>query len=420
MKARIITIGDEITTGYIENTNATWICRRLTESGITVEYVLAVGDTPESIQNAVELAIAGTDIVIITGGLGPTRDDITKTTLTNFFNSELVFNEQVFQDISRLFASRGFAMSELNRKQAMVPANCRVIRNLIGTAPAMVFTHGKTQLFSLPGVPFEMKRLMTDSILPELKKNLNQATVFKTVMIQGIGESHLAELLSNWENALPKDIKLSYLPSPGIIKLRFSSTGSDIKTVEEHIQTEIRKLNKIIPGYIFGYEDITMEAAIGKLLNTTQQSLCTAESCTGGYIAHLLTSVPGSSAYFKGSVVAYSNDIKNNELGVSKETLDTKGAVSQETAELMAGGALKKFGCDYAIATTGIAGPDGATPGKPVGTVWIAIASASQIHSEKFQFGDDRQRNIRRSAVTALNLLRKRIEKENFPQSFGL
>jgi len=414
MNSEIITIGDELLIGQIVNTNASFIAAELNLSGIRVNRITTIADSREDIISALQSVADTTDLVLITGGLGPTNDDITKKTLCEFFDSHLVMNEKALADITEMFRIRGWAVSEPNRKQAELPHNCRAIRNTEGTAPGMWFTKNNRHFISMPGVPFEMKKMLTAEILPELNKSgLLKPFIHKTVLTIGIGESALAERIKDWEDHLPSHIKLAYLPEPGIVKLRLSSYAADIANPLQAIDNEIAKLLKIIPGLVFGYNKDSIQAAIGRMLKERNVSLSTAESCTGGTIAEMITSVAGSSAYYKGSVVAYDNAVKTESLGVDENLISTHGAVSEEVVRAMAKGVKEKLHTDYAISTSGVAGPDGGSIEKPVGTTWIAVATPKHIIAEKFLLGDDRERNIRRASIFALNMLRKEMEAGN-------
>jgi nicotinamide-nucleotide amidase len=407
MKAEIISIGDELLIGQVINTNATWIAQQLQEIGVTVKYISAIADDADDIRQAVDQAFGRVDVVLVTGGLGPTKDDITKHTLCEYFNTHLVFDEPTFENIVRLWGSRGYTISSVNRRQAEVPANCTPILNENGTAPGMWFEKDNKILVSMPGVPFEMEAIMEKFILPRLAGQQNNlVVVHKTVLTQGIGESALAELISNWEDNLPGNVKLAYLPQPGLVRLRLTAYGAEKETTVQEVENEIEKLKELIPTLIYGYGKDTMEEVVGRLLKEKRLTISTAESCTGGYLAHMITSVPGSSEYFTGSVVAYSNRIKQEFLGVSDQSLIDHGAVSEEVVREMAEGARKRFNTDIAVSISGIAGPDGGTIDKPVGTVWIAVATKSGTTAKKFMFGEHRGRNIRRAALAALNLVR--------------
>ncbi len=413
MKAEIITIGDEILIGQIIDTNSAWIAEQFNLNGIEIYQITSVHDDHNHIMEALKKAEEKVDLVVMTGGLGPTKDDITKHTLCEYFSTKLVVHEPTFEHIKSRFTSLKIDMNKLNRDQALVPANCTVLPNKAGTAPGMWFEQNDTIFVSIPGVPFEMKYLVENELIPRLLNNGKTKAIYhKTVLTQGLPESMLAEKIENWENALPKDIKLAYLPSPLAVRLRLSAMGKSKPELESLVEDEIKKLLQIIPNNIFGYNNETMAEVIGRLLISKNQKLAVAESCTGGYISHLITSVPGCSEFFNGSVTAYSNQVKENILGVSHKTLNEFGAVSEQVAKEMAVGAREVLNADFAVATTGIAGPDGGTEEKPVGTIWIAIASEVNVIALKFVFGDNRERNILRSSQTALQLLRRTILKE--------
>jgi nicotinamide-nucleotide amidase len=412
MKATIINIGDELLIGQVTNFNASWMAEQLNTIGVDVLRIVVISDKEEEIINAVKDAEQMTDIVLITGGLGPTNDDLTKETLCKYYNLRLVFDESTYKDIEGFFKQRGVSVTETNRQQAEVPENSIVIRNLNGTAPGHWFERNGKVVVATPGVPYEMKTMMTDSIIPMIEKRMTDETiVHKTVLTQGIGESYLADMIEEWENNLPAYIKLAYLPSPGLVKLRLTARGNNRDKLKKEIEKEVLKLQSIIPDNIYGYDTEAFEQIIGKLLTAKGKTLATAESCTGGYLAHCITRVPGSSLYYKGSVIAYSNEIKENILAVRKETLLKNGAVSEETVKEMAENIRMKFNVDYSVAVSGIAGPDGGTTEKPVGLVWIAVSSEKETISQKFQFGNIRMVNIERATVTALNMLRKMLLK---------
>ncbi len=411
MNVEIISIGDELLIGQVVNTNASWMASELNLSGLNVNKITTISDKKQAIIQSLDEAFASCDIILITGGLGPTNDDITKYTLCEYFDSKLIFNEESYDNINRLFAARGFVMTELNRKQAEVPDKCKVIINKNGTAPGMWFQKDGKVLVSMPGVPFEMKAMMSDYVIPELTKNNKSKIVHHTILTNGVGESFLADLIKDWEAVLPEHIKLAYLPHAGIVRLRLSAYGFDTNKLEEEIAINIDKLNKIIPELIFGYDDETLQSVIGKLLKAKSKTLATAESCTGGFIAHLITSIAGSSDYYKGGVVSYANEIKTDVLGVKQDTLIKYGAVSEQTVTEMVLGAIALLNTDYAIAISGIAGPDGGTDEKPVGTVWIAIANGQNVITKKFQLGNHRGRNIEIASNVALNMLRKELVK---------
>jgi nicotinamide-nucleotide amidase len=410
MKASIITIGDELLIGQTIDTNSAWMGAELSKAGFDVYRITTVHDRREDIIYALSEVAGKTDVVLITGGLGPTSDDITKQTLCEFFDTHLVLNYEVLRMIEEMMSHRNYPMNENNRRQAEVPESCRILKNGAGTAPGMWFEKGGTIYISMPGVPHEMEYIMTELVLPELNKRFtSQIIIHRNIMTYGTFEAKLAEILTTFEAGLPENIKLAYLPSSGVIKLRLTGTGSNYNSLSNLINEQVSKLYVTIPELIYGEDEESLEMVIGKLLKSTKKTVSTAESCTGGEIAHLLTSVPGSSSYFTGSVIAYANSVKTQLLGVEEYTIEKQGAVSEETVKEMAIGARKLFNTDYAIATSGIAGPDGGTEAKPVGTVWIAVASEKDVICEKNVFGNDRITNIRRFSLASLNLLRKQI-----------
>ncbi len=411
MKAEIITIGDEILIGQIIDSNSAFIAQKLNEIGIQVAQISSISDNANHIISALKEAESRADLIIITGGLGPTNDDITKKTLVEYFKTDYIFNEEVFTHVKQLLVGRGIEVSDINKMQAKLPANAEVLFNDVGTAPGMLFKQNGKIYVSMPGVPFEMKFLVKNRLIPYLKEHFNtDEIIHKTVMTQGIPESHLATKIKQWEENLPKEIKLAYLPQPGIVRLRLSAKGKNKEHLTKLIDNEINKLHKIIPEAIFGYDEISIEEVVNKLLLEKQVKLATAESCTGGTIASMITSIPGSSNIFEGSVVSYSNKVKHDILGVKTKTLEKYGAVSKQTVEEMVDGIFNLFDVNYAISVSGIAGPSGGTDEKPVGTVWICVASKNKKITQKYLFGEHRGRNIRRSSLTALNTLRKMIE----------
>jgi nicotinamide-nucleotide amidase len=410
MKAAIITIGDELLIGQTVDTNSAWLGAELSKSGFDVYRITSVHDRREDILYALNEAAGKTDVVLITGGLGPTSDDITKPTLCEFFNTHLVLNNEVLMMIEEMMKHRNFPMNEKNRQQAEVPESCKVLKNSAGTAPGMWFEKDGTIYISMPGVPHEMKHLMTELVLPELNKRFtSQNIIHRNIMTYGTFESKLADILTGFESGLPENIKLAYLPASGIIKLRLTGTGEDQAVLSGIINDQVIKLYEIIPEFIYGEDEDSLEMVIGKLLLAKNKTVATAESCTGGEIAHMITSVSGSSAYYKGSVIAYSNLVKTQLLGVQDFIITRYGAVSENTAKEMAVGARSLLNTDFALATTGIAGPEGGTETKPVGTIWMAVASERGTIAEKRVFGNDRNTNIKRFSLAALNLLRKQI-----------
>lgn len=410
MKASLVTIGDEILIGQVINTNAAWIASRLNSIGIKVLRMVSIADAAEDIKQCLDHEFKFVDLIITTGGLGPTNDDITKQTLAEYFSTPLVFNAEAYRDVEAFFAARGLPLTEANRLQAMLPENALSLPNPEGTARGMWFTSGHRHLISLPGVPFEMEAIMEKEVLPRLETmNTGSAVVHRTLMTAGIGESFLAEKISQWEKSLPPHIKLAYLPSPGVVRLRLSAIGENGEKLQQEINHFIGELQKLIPEYIFSFEDESLSQAIGRMLIARDATICTAESCTGGYIAHLITSIPGSSRYYKGSIIAYANEVKEKLLGIDTQLIEKYGAVSRQVVEAMALGAQKLLVTNYAIAVSGIAGPDGGTETKPVGLTWIAVAGPSGVVSKEFRLGNRRERNIQRAAVAALNELRKLI-----------
>jgi nicotinamide-nucleotide amidase len=410
MNAEIITIGDEILIGQTVDTNSAWMANKLNLIGIDIIRITSISDKKEEIFKALDNAKQLADIVLITGGLGPTDDDITKKALAEYFNTKLVQNKEVLNHVEQFVIKRKAFMNERNIRQADVPETCKVVQNKIGTAPGMWFEQDNCIFISMPGVPFEMKEMMNNSILPELtKKKSDIHIIHKVILTQGWPESKLAEFLEDWEAALPEAISLAYLPSPGLIKLRLTAKGKDQSYLEEIISEQVQKLEKLIPDLICGFDSEKIEEVLGKLLIKYNQTLSVAESCTGGNIAHLITSIPGSSEYFSGGVVTYSNKSKENILSVNKSKIDHYGAVSKEVVEEMAEGVRNLFHTDFAIATSGIAGPSGGTEEKPVGTTWIAVSNGKRVFSKKFVFGDHRGRNIQSASLTTLNMLQKLI-----------
>ncbi|MAX80983.1 MAG: competence/damage-inducible protein A [Crocinitomicaceae bacterium] len=411
MFAEIITIGDEILIGQIIDSNSAWIAQQLNLNGILVKQITSISDDKEHIVGALNDARQRADLIITTGGLGPTRDDITKNTLAAYFNTPLIMNEEVLEDIKELFKNRGRDLLDVNKFQAMVPEKCQAIRNKNGTAPAMWIEDEGKVFVSLPGVPYEMKAMMEEAILPKVKDYFKTPHFYhQTVLTQGIGESSLMGIISKWEDSLVEEnIKLAYLPSPGIVRLRVSAIGDNETTIKEKVERKVGELKELIPEFVFGDNKETLEEVLGRLLKQVGKTVATAESCTGGYIAHLITSISGSSTYFKGSVVSYANEIKEEVLGVSKENLEKYGAVSEAVVLQMAEGAKNKLQTDYAVATSGVAGPTGGSDEKPVGTVWVAVAGPNRTIAKKYTFGNSRERNIRMSALQAMSMLRKEI-----------
>ncbi|MDR0811716.1 MAG: competence/damage-inducible protein A [Paludibacter sp.] len=406
MKAEIITIGDEILIGQVLDTNSAFLGKELNRAGIEVVQITSVHDTRTHIVEALNAALQRADIALLTGGIGPTNDDITKQTLCEYFNTKLVFNESVYSNIERLLAHRPAAINPLTRAQASVPENAVIIRNEMGTAPIMWFERNGKVAVSMPGVPYEMENAAVKDVIPRLKERFSLAQIIhKTLVVNGIPESALAIKIADWENALPANIRLAYLPAFGIVRLRLSAVGDDFLPLNSAVEQQVETLKSILGDAVIAEDDAETERIVGKYLLDNDLTVATAESCTGGNIAHLLTSVAGSSAYFKGAVVAYANDVKINVLGVSAKDLEQYGAVSIQVAEQMAQNVRKLLNADIGVATTGIAGPDGGTAAKPAGTVWIALATEKQTISQKYQFYYKRKQNIERASQTALMML---------------
>ena len=407
MYARIITIGDEILIGQILDTNSAWIAARLNEAGIRVSGMESIADDADQIKKALDRSLSGADIIILTGGLGPTKDDITKTTLADYFGCGMREDRDSLQMIEKMLAARGIDFNKLNRSQAVIPACCTALPNHNGTAPGMWFeTEGKI-IVSLPGVPFEMKPLLSDDDFPRLRQRFSLGhIVHKTIKTFGLAESVLATRIAAWEESLPKGLKLAYLPNPSGIRLRLSAYDLEGSLAEKLIDESFKKLTGIIPEYILGYEEASTQSEVARLLREQGKTLSVAESCTGGYISHLFTSMAGSSDYFLGGVVSYSYGMKERILGVSGEYLKKHGAVNATVAEQMAAGIRDLSGSDYAIATTGVAGPAQGGEKEPVGTVWIGIASHEGVFSRCMSFGKLREPNIERASAAAINLLR--------------
>ena len=408
--AEIISIGDELLYGQTLDTNAHWISHKLDEYNIKVFQRTTIGDDADQILNAFATAAERVDIVLITGGLGPTKDDLTKSLLAEYFGVGMVRHEEVLRDITLLFAKASREVTALNAQQADLPANCQKITNPVGTAPGMWFYENNTVFVAMPGVPYEMKSIMTQGILPKLHEMFSKGVlhhhIIKTI---GITESSLSDLIEDWEVNLPNHIKLAYLPTKGQVKLRMTGSGDNLNTLKQEIDALKMAIMPKIAKYVYGFGTDSLEGVIGQLLNNNNLTLATAESCTGGYLAHMITSVPGSSRYFKGSVIAYSNEVKIAQLGVSTEDLKQQGAVSEEVAKAMAEGVKKELNADIAIATTGIAGPDGGTAEKPVGTVWIAYSDKHKTLAKKFNFSRDRTFIVHWSALAALNMIRLNV-----------
>lgn len=415
IKATIITIGDEILIGQIVDTNSASISRHLNTAGITVGEKLSIGDDREQITSTLHRTLSTSQIVIITGGLGPTKDDITKHTLAEFFHSELTRDEKVAEHVCRMLTARGIEYNELNQSQSLVPECCTVLHNAHGTAPGMWFeAENSAVVISLPGVPFEMEHLMEDEVMPRLKKHFSlHANIHRTMITSGLPESMLAAKIAEWEDSLPKHIKLAYLPAPNIVRLRLSTYDSDDEqAARDEIEQLFDRLYEIIPEHIVGFENASVQELVHHLLSENGLTLATAESCTGGTIASRFTAMAGASAYFRCGVVTYANEIKESVLGVSHDDIVRYGAVSEPVARQMAEGVRRLSGADYAIATTGIAGPTGGSDAKPVGTVWMAVATPTRTLSTMRPSGTDRGQIISRASAYAIEMLYQ-ILKEN-------
>lgn len=410
MLAEIITIGDEILIGQVVDTNSAFLAAELNKAGIRVGQITSISDQRDPILNALDEAAKRAGLVVITGGLGPTSDDITKQILADYFHTKLVLKKEVLDHIRKLLTARGVEVNERNIRQAELPENCRLLHNASGTAQGMWFEKKGTVFISLPGVPFEMESIMKDFALPQIKEFFHIPPLRHiTILTHGLAESAMALKIESWEKALPASVRLAYLPSPGILRLRLSCFDPELKNNMELLTEESAKLHTLIAEHIFGYDNDSIEEVAGRLLREKKRTLAVAESCTGGKIASLITSVPGCSDYFLGSVTAYSNTSKCAILGVNPVSIQSHGAVSQVVVEEMAHGVRERFGADISIATTGIAGPSGGSIEKPVGTIWIAIATGQTMRSEKLSLGEHRGRNINKAAVAALFMLRKEL-----------
>lgn len=404
-----ISIGDELLIGQVINTNAAWLGEHLADAGFQLDSVLVVGDTEKAILDAFN-ACMDADLVLVTGGLGPTADDITKPTVCKFFGTELEFCQKAYDNVVSLFQRRGFQMSERNRGQAMLPKSCQYIPNTYGTAPCMWLEKQDTVFVFMPGVPFEMKGIFVDELLPRINARFHAVPYEKrVVMTTGIGESFLADRIKEWEENLPEFLSLAYLPQYGMVRLRLSGRHEDAELLRATLDEEVEKLKKLIPEFIFALQDQPIERTVFDLLMNKGWSFASAESCTGGNIAHAITLIPGSSEVFKGAAVTYATPMKTKVLGVSTETIERYGVVSQQVVEGMARGVRDLMESDFGVATTGVAGPGGGTEENPVGTVWIGVASPQGVVSKRFNFGQDRENVINRATITAYDMLRQQI-----------
>ncbi|MDY0140921.1 MAG: CinA family nicotinamide mononucleotide deamidase-related protein [Bacteroidales bacterium] len=410
MQASIITIGDEILIGQIVDTNSVWLSKELNKAGIIVNEIRSIGDDKEQVISAINDLFEISDFIFITGGLGPTKDDITKNVLCELFDCGLVLNDDALQNLKRLLGVRGIEINEQNYSQALVPEKSQVFVNKVGTACGMMLKRGEKLLFSMPGVPFEVKYLTEFQFLPYIKQTYKLGNIFhKTILTSGLPEAVLAEKIADWENSLPKEIKLAFLPTPGYVRLRMSiyNANDDLLALADK---KLKELKNIIPKCFKSSEDLDLAVLVGTLLTKYGKTISTAESCTGGKIASMIVENAGSSAYYKGSVVAYDYEAKVNVLNVDKHIMEEFGAVSSQVVEQMAQAVRKLLNTDYAISVSGIAGPDGGTPDKPVGTVWIGLATPEKTLSEKFLFFYDRKINILRTTNTALLMLIDELE----------
>lgn len=407
VNAEIIAIGDELLYGQIMDTNSHWISQELDAVGVRVVRKTTVGDNRTDILTAFEEASKRADLILITGGLGPTQDDLTKPLLAEYFGCEIVEVPEAVAAVSAYFTRRGREMRLLNTLQGHLPTCCTYVPNEVGTAPGMWFEQKGCYWMSMPGVPHEMKKLVKDFVLPKLSQVFDLPVIYhKLIKTAGIGESWLADLIKDYENALPNHIRLAYLPSLGHVKLRLTAFGMNKEKLQQEVAAQIQVLLPQIEKYVYGYDEETLETALGKLLKNAGKTIALAESCSGGYVSHLITTVPGSSAYFQGAVVPYHNAFKERILGVKSETLSSHGAVSEATVTEMAEGVRQLFNADYGLASSGIAGPDGGTAAKPVGTVWIGCAGPEGVETRKLQLTQDRMLNIQLTGVAVLNLFR--------------
>jgi nicotinamide-nucleotide amidase len=410
--AEILTIGDEILYGQITDTNSQWISSELDQLGIKVVRKTTVGDTEEAILGAFAEAEARADMVLITGGLGPTNDDLTMPMLAQYFDSEIVMNESVLTHVKHFFESRGRTFTELNKRQALVPKAAEVLHNELGTAPGTWYEKNGKVFVSMPGVPHEMKNLMKTLVLPKLASFFQTPVIYhKLIKTVGIGESFLADKIKDWEENLPEHISLAYLPSVGQVKLRLTAIGDNREHLKKDVQDLIDELMPLAGSYIYGYDNTTLEEAVGQLLKAQGKTIALAESCSGGYVQHKITTIAGSSEYFQGGVVPYHNNHKVNLLGVKPATLEVHGAVSEACVKEMAEGARKLFNADIGASSSGIAGPGGGSEEKPVGTVWIALADGKETITKKLQLTQNRLLNIELTQISVLNLVRKSLSR---------
>jgi len=417
MHVHILTVGDEILIGQIVDTNSAWMGRELNLAGAQIDKIITVGDEFDDIVRELERSCSEADIVLITGGLGPTKDDMTKKALAQFMEVDMIFHEPTWERIQRFFERLGRTTTKAHKEQCYMPANTTILPNKMGTAPGMWFTYRDTVLVSMPGVPYEMKYLMEHEVLPRLRKTFpGQPIAHRTLLTVGEGESRIADRLADFAEQLPDHIKLAYLPNLGRVRLRLTGRGKNQEQLEHELNDYLKQMEDLLPDLIYGREQQQLEEVLGDMLKARHLTLGTAESCTGGNIAHRLTSISGSSAYFEGTIVSYSNEIKEQILGVKPETLATHGAVSEQTVREMVAGAINVLQVDIAIAVSGIAGPTGGTPDKPVGTIWMAVGNREQTQTFLLKAGKDRLKNIQFATIYALNLIRKFVD-QHYPAS---
>ncbi len=408
MEATIITVGDEILIGQVIDTNSAWMGQELNLRGIKVDEVFSISDTSEAIIGAIKNAFERTDLILMTGGLGPTKDDITKKAIADYYGVGMEFHEPTYERILGLFKKFKKDTTLAHKEQCYMPVNSTLLKNKMGTAPGMWFDEDGKVLISMPGVPYEMKSIMEDEVFPRLKERFPAKPIaHRTILTIGDGESRIAARIEDFETNLPENVKLAFLPNLGMVRLRLSATGDDESTIHQLLDEKVEELKLLIPHLIFGYEKDTIQNAVGRLLVENGKTIGIAESCTGGYIAHMITSVPGASAYFNGGVVTYSNKLKEKVLNVSPETIEKHGAVSEETVREMVKGALEITQADITVAVSGIAGPGGGSPEKPVGTIWLAIGDKNSTQTLKLQLWKDRIKNIEYTGVVSLNMIRK-------------
>lgn len=408
--AEIISIGDELLYGQILDTNSKWLSEEMDKIGVRVTRKTTIGDDFQAMSHAFKAASKEVDIVLMTGGLGPTKDDLTKHVLADFFNASVKLFPEALEDLQNFFEARGRELTPTNQSQDNLPSNCTYIKNAVGTAPGMWFEENGVAWMSMPGVPHEMKYLMENAVIPKIKKKYKLPVIYhKLIKTIGIGESWLSDKISTWEEQLPSHIRLAYLPSLGEVKLRLTAFGESLETLKAEVNEKIIQLEPLIAEYIYGFDTDTIASSLGHRLVQRKENLAIAESCTGGYLTHVITSIPGSSNYYNGSIIPYHNDLKEHLLGVKQQTLSTKGAVSEETVVEMSKQVRLKFKSTYGLATSGIAGPGGGSEEKPVGLVWIACHDGQNCRTRKLQLTKDRLINIQLTTTASLNLLRETI-----------